>query len=89
MIVVVVEVVCCRKVRGFKFNYFEVFVLISDELLEGVCDGKMVVEFMSYGKIILNEEDVMDGVVNMIIEFEIEVIFLDGIKLIIVYYLIV
>lgn len=50
MIVVVVEVVCCCKVCGLKLNYFEVLVLISDELLEGVCDGKIVVELMSYGR---------------------------------------
>ena len=30
---------------------------------------------MSYGKTILNEEDVMDGVTNMITELEIEATF--------------
>ncbi|MDU2438485.1 MAG: urease subunit gamma, partial [Staphylococcus epidermidis] len=52
-------------------------------------DGKTVAELMSYGKTILNEEDVMDGVANMITELEIEATFPDGTKLITVHHPIV
>ena len=44
---------------------------------------------MSYGKTILNEEDVMDGVASMIKEIEIEATFPDGTKLITVHHPIV
>ena len=89
MIVVAAEVARRRKARGLKLNHPEALALISDELLEGARDGKTVAELMSYGKTILNEEDVMDGVANMITEHEIEATFPDGTKLITVHHPIV
>ena len=89
MIVVAAEVARRRKARGLKLNHPEALALISDELLEGARDGKTVAEIMSYGKTILNEEDVMDGVANMITELEIEATFPDGTKLITVHHPIV
>lgn len=89
MIVVAAEVARRRKARGLKLNHPEALALISDELLEGARDGKTVAEVMSYGKTILNEEDVMDGVANMITELEIEATFPDGTKLITVHHPIV
>lgn len=44
---------------------------------------------MSYGKTILNEDDVMDGVASMTKEIEIEATFPDGTKLITVHHPIV
>lgn len=89
MIVVAAEVARRRKARGLKLNHPEALALISDELLEGARDGKTVAELMSYGKTILNEKDVMDGVANMITELEIEATFPDGTKLITVHHPIV
>ena len=89
MIVVAAEVARRRKARGLKLNHPEALALISDELLEGARDGKTVAELMSYGKTILNEDDVMDGVANMITELEIEATFPDGTKLITVHHPIV
>ena len=83
------EVARRRKARGLKLNHPEALALISDELLEGARDGKTVAELMSYGKTILNEEDVMDGVASMIKEIEIEATFPDGTKLITVHHPIV
>ena len=81
MIVVAAEVARRRKARGLKLNHPEALALISDELLEGARDGKTVAELMSYGRQILNKEDVMDGVEHMITDIEIEVTFPDGTKL--------
>lgn len=89
MIVVAAEVARRRKARGLKLNHPEALALISDELLEGARDGKTVAELMSFGKTILNEEDVMDGVASMITEIEIEATFPDGTKLITVHHPIV
>lgn len=89
MIVVAAEVARRRKARGLKLNHFEALALISDELLEGARDGKTVAELMSYGRQILNKEDVMDGVEHMITDIEIEATFPDGTKLITVHHPIV
>ena len=89
MIVVAAEVARRRKARGLKLNHPEALALISDELLEEARDGKTVAELMSYGKTILNEDDVMDGVASMIKEIEIEATFPDGTKLITVHHPIV
>ena len=89
MLVVAAEVARRRKARGLKLNHPEALALISDELLEGARDGKTVAELMSYGKTILNEDDVMEGVANMITELEIEATFPDGTKLITVHHPIV
>lgn len=88
MIVVAAEV-ARRKARGLKLNHPEALALISDELLEGARDGKTVAELMSYGRQILNKEDVMDGVEHMITDIEIEATFPDGTKLITVHHPIV
>lgn len=85
MIVVAAEVARRRKARGLKLNHPEALALISDELLEGARDGKTVAELMSYGRQILNKEDVMDGVEHMITDIEIEATFPDGTKLITVH----
>lgn len=89
MIVVAAEVARRRKARGLKLNHPEALALISDELLEGARDGKTVAELMSYGRQILNKEDVMDGIEHMITDIEIEATFPDGTKLITVHHPIV
>ncbi|MBT9986307.1 urease subunit gamma [Staphylococcus aureus] len=89
MIVVAAEVARRLKARGLKLNHPEALALISDELLEGARDGKTVAELMSYGRQILNKEDVMDGVEHMITDIEIEATFPDGTKLITVHHPIV
>ncbi|EJU82639.1 urease, gamma subunit [Staphylococcus aureus subsp. aureus CM05] len=89
MIVVAAEVARRRKARGLKLNHPEALALISDELLEGARDGKTVAELMSYGRQILNKEDVMDGVEHMITDIEIEATFPEGTKLITVHHPIV
>lgn len=89
MIVVAAEVARRRKARGLKLNHPEALALISDELLEGARDGKTVAELMSYGRQILNKEDVMDGVEHMITDIEIEATFPDGTMLITVHHPIV
>ncbi|MEJ7536392.1 urease subunit gamma [Staphylococcus hominis] len=89
MIVVAAEVARRRKARGLKLNYPEALALISDELLEGARDGKTVVDLMSYGKQILNKDDVMEGVDSMLTDIEIEATFPDGTKLITIHHPIV
>ena len=74
-----------RRARGVKLNYPECIALISAEIMEGARDGKTVAELMSFGKTILNTEDVMEGIADMIHEVQVEATFPDGTKLVTVH----
>ncbi len=74
-----------RKARGLKLNYPEAVAFISAALLEGARDGRTVAELMSYGATLLSRADVMDGVAEMIPEFQVEATFPDGTKLVTVH----
>ncbi|AMY06833.1 urease subunit gamma [Staphylococcus condimenti] len=89
MLVVANDLARRRQSRGLKLNYPEAVAIISYELLEGARDGKSVAELMSYGRQILNKDDVMEGVSDMIPDLEIEATFPDGTKLITIHHPIV
>ena len=74
-----------RRARGVKLNYPECIALISAEIMEGARDGKSVAELMSFGKTILKNEEVMEGVAEMIHEVQVEATFPDGTKLVTVH----
>lgn len=74
-----------RKERGLKLNYPETIAFISCAILEGARDGKTVAELMEYGRQLLSEEDVMDGIKDMVHEVQVEATFPDGTKLVTVH----
>lgn len=74
-----------RKDKGLKLNYPEAVALISCFLLEGAREGKSVAQLMQEGKKVLREEDVMEGVPEMIESVQIEATFPDGTKLVTVH----
>ncbi|KKD00280.1 urease subunit gamma [Photobacterium halotolerans] len=74
-----------RKAKGLKLNYPEAVALISAEILEGAREGKTVAELMDYGRTILTQDDVMEGVATMIHDVQIEATFPDGTKLVTVH----
>lgn len=74
-----------RKENGIKLNYPEAIAYISAILLEEARKGKSVAELMSYGRKLLTEDDVMDGVASMVNEIQIEATFPDGTKLVTVH----
>ncbi|EFA72142.1 urease subunit gamma [Cylindrospermopsis raciborskii LB2897] len=74
-----------RKNRGLKLNYPESIALISASILEGARDGQTVAQLMSYGTTLLTQEDVMEGVAEMIHEVQVEATFPDGTKLVTVH----
>jgi len=76
------ELARTRKARGLKLNHPEAVALISAEVLEGIRDGKSVADLMSAGAGILGEDDVMEGVPEMIKEIQVEGTFPDGTKLV-------
>ena len=74
-----------RKERGLKLNYPEAVALISCAILEGARDGRTVAELMDYGRTILGQNDVMDGIAEMVHEVQVEATFPDGTKLVTVH----
>ncbi len=74
-----------RLNRGLKLNYPEAMAYITMEIIEGARDGKTVAELMSYGKTLLSEDQVMDGVCELIHEVQVEATFPDGTKLVTVH----
>ena len=74
-----------RKDKGLKLNYPEAVAYITAGILEGAREGRSVSELMSYGKTLLNRDDVMDGIAEMIDEVQVEATFPDGTKLVTVH----
>lgn len=85
MIVVAADLARRRQQRGLKLNYPEAIAIITYEIMEGARDGKTVSELMQYGRQILSEEDVMDGIAEMIHDIQVEATFPDGTKLVTVH----
>ena len=74
-----------RLERGVKLNYPEAIALITDFVIEGARDGKMVSELMETGAHVVKKEDCMDGIPGMIPEVQVEATFPDGTKLVTVH----
>ncbi|ETT83060.1 urease subunit gamma [Viridibacillus sp. FSL R5-0477] len=85
MIVVAADLARRRKDRGLKLNHPESVALITYEVLEGARDGKTVAELMEYGATILTQDDVMDGIPELIEDIQVEATFPDGTKLVTVH----
>jgi urease subunit gamma len=82
MIAVAAMVARGRLARGLKLNYPESIALITDFILEGARDGKSVAELMSESGRVLTQDQVMEGIPEMIREMQVEATFLDGTKLV-------
>ncbi|MBV6621889.1 MAG: urease subunit gamma [Rivularia sp. (in: Bacteria)] len=74
-----------RKARGVKLNYPEAVAFITAAILEGARDGQPVSELMSFGTTLLTQNDVMEGVADMVEEVQVEATFPDGTKLVTVH----
>lgn len=71
-----------RLARGLKLNYPESVALITDVVLEGARDGRLVAELMAEGGRVLTRDQVMEGIADMIQEIDVEATFPDGTKLV-------
>ncbi len=74
-----------RLARAVKLNHPEAVALISDFVVEGARDGKSVPDLMRDGAMVVNRNQVMDGVAEMIDEIQVEATFPDGTKLVTVH----
>ena len=75
-----------RLERGVKLNYPEAIALITDFVIEGARDGKMVSELMETGAHVVKKEDCMEGRAEIIHEVQVEATFPDGTKLVTVHH---
>lgn len=82
LIVVAADVARRRRERGVKLNHPEAVAYITNELMEAARDGRTVEDLMGWGATILNEDDVMDGVANLVDVIQLEATFPDGTKLV-------
>ncbi|MGX9430928.1 MULTISPECIES: urease subunit gamma [Bradyrhizobium] len=71
-----------RLARGVKLNYPESIAVIADFIMEGARDGKSVAELMSASGTVLTQDQVMEGIPEMIHEMQVEATFPDGTKLV-------
>lgn len=71
-----------RLKRGLKLNYPESLALITNYVMEGAREGKTVKDLMKEAANILKNEQVMDGVCEMLNNVQVEATFPDGTKLV-------
>lgn len=74
-----------RLERGVKLNYPEAISLITDFVVEGARDGRMVADLMEAGAHVITRDQVMEGIAEMIHDVQIEATFPDGTKLVTVH----
>ncbi|WP_185871760.1 urease subunit gamma [Blattabacterium cuenoti] len=75
-----------RLKRGLKLNYPESLALITHYIMEGARDGKTVKDLMYEAGNILNDEQVMDGVHELLNNVQVEATFPDGTKLVTIHH---
>jgi urease subunit gamma len=74
-----------RLARGIKLNYPEAAAYISAAIMEGAREGKTVAELMCVGRTLLTQNDVMEGIAELLDEVQVEATFPDGTKLVTVH----
>ena len=75
-----------RLARGVKLNNPEAIALITDFVVEGARDGRMVADLMQAGAHVITADQCMVGVPEMIHSVQVEATFPDGTKLVTVHH---
>jgi urease subunit gamma/beta len=74
-----------RRARGLRLNQAEAVALIADEVCEAARDGRTYAEAEAVGYGVLGPEDVADGVTPLVRRIEVEALFGDGSRLIVLH----
>lgn len=72
-----------RRARGLRLNQAEAVALISDEVCEAARDGLGYAEVAERGYGMLATSDVLDGVAALVPRIEVEALFGDGMRLVV------
>jgi urease gamma subunit len=75
-----------RRRAGLRLSHPEAVALITDEVLEAGRAGKSFDEARAIGYATLSQDDVLDGVADMIDRIQVEPLFDDGTHLVTLYY---
>lgn len=67
-----------RRAKGWRLNHPEALALICDELHEAARGGASYDEVVALGARVLTEDDVLDGVANLLGTIRLECLFGDG-----------
>ena len=73
-----------RRARGLRLNVVEATALVADAVCEAARDGKRLSEAVDLARSVLNESDVLPGVVRAVPEVRVEAVFDDGSRLAVV-----
>ncbi|MEN8888844.1 MAG: urease subunit gamma [Celeribacter marinus] len=75
-----------RLERGVKLNHPEAIAIITDFVVEGARDGRMVSDLMHAAAHVVTKAQCMDGIAEMIHDVQVEATFPDGTKLVTVHH---
>jgi urease subunit gamma/beta len=78
------ELARARRGRGLRLNVVEATALVADAVCEAARDGKRLAEAVEAARSVLNERDVLPGVVRAVPEVRVEAVFDDGTRLAVV-----
>jgi urease subunit gamma/beta len=74
-----------RRARGLRLNQAEAIALIADEVCEAARDGRSYAEAEAAGYALLGPGDVADGVAALVRRVEVEALFPDGSRLLVLH----
>ena len=74
-----------RRARGLRLNQAEAVAVISDEVCEAARDGRSYEDVEAAAYAVLGPGDVADGVVDLVRRVEVEALFEDGSRLLVLH----
>ncbi len=78
------ELARARRGRGLLLNVVEATALVADAVCEAARDGKRLGEAVDIARSVLNEREVLPGVIRAVPEVRVEAVFDDGTRLAVV-----
>ncbi|MGI4896336.1 MAG: urease subunit gamma [Janthinobacterium lividum] len=78
------ELARSRRARGLRLNVPETTALVADAVCEAARDGARLTEAMAVGRSVLGPDDVLPGVGDVVREVDVEAVFDDGSRLVVV-----
>ncbi len=74
-----------RRARGLRLTQAEAAALVADEVCEAARDGRSYAEAEDRGYTVLGPEDVLEGVADLVPRVEVEALFGDGSRLVVLH----
>ena len=77
------ELARSRRARGLRLNQAEASAIVADTVCEAARDGLSYADAEAAGRVVLSEADVLDGVRALVRRVEVEALFGDGRRLVV------